>query len=58
LVPQRQESGGLPGASVDGTALPLNSPEQFIQVAAEEVAALLASEQTKHHPEDRIEENI
>ncbi|MFI7171644.1 protein kinase domain-containing protein [Rhodococcoides fascians] len=58
LVPQRQESGGLPGARVDGTALPLNSPEQFIQVATEEVAALLASAQTKRNSGDRIEENI
>ncbi len=32
LIPQPQESGGRPGARVDGTALPRTSPEQFVQV--------------------------
>ncbi|OLL18358.1 serine/threonine protein kinase [Rhodococcus sp. M8] len=47
LVPQRNESGGRPGAKVDGTALPLNSPEQFAQIDDTEVAALLAAVQTE-----------
>ncbi|MXQ77396.1 protein kinase [Rhodococcus rhodochrous] len=48
LVPQRNEAGGRPGSKVDGTRLPINSPEQFAQIDDTEVAALLsAAAQTK-----------
>ncbi len=43
LIPQRLEGGGLPGSSIDGTRLPINSPEQFVQIDDTEVAALLDS---------------
>ena len=42
LVPQRDEAGGRPGSKVDGTRLPINSPEQFAQIDDREVAALLS----------------
>ncbi len=41
LIPQPQESGGRPGARVDGTALPRTSPEQFVQVDRFGLQALL-----------------
>ncbi|WP_280447668.1 protein kinase domain-containing protein [Nocardia cyriacigeorgica] len=41
LVPQREEAGGRTGAKVDGTRLPINSPEQFAQIDDTEVTALL-----------------
>lgn len=41
LVPQRDEAGGRPGSKVDGSRLPINSPEQFAQIDDTEVAALL-----------------
>ncbi|NKZ67071.1 protein kinase [Rhodococcus hoagii] len=43
LIPQPQESGGRPGARVDGTALPRTSPEQFVQVDRFGLQALLTS---------------
>ncbi|WP_242496868.1 NERD domain-containing protein [Rhodococcus sp. Q1] len=43
LVPQRNEAGGRPGSKVDGTRLPINSPEQFAQIDDTEVAALLSA---------------
>ncbi|WP_189094608.1 protein kinase domain-containing protein [Nocardia jinanensis] len=43
VVPQRDEAGGRPGSKVDGTRLPINSPEQFAQIDDREVAALLSS---------------
>ncbi|MGV9720200.1 protein kinase domain-containing protein [Nocardia beijingensis] len=43
LVPQRDEAGGRPGSKVDGTRLPINSPEQFAQIDDTEVAVLLGS---------------
>lgn len=54
LIPQRQESGGLPGSVVDGAPLALNSPEQFVPVGPGDVSALL-----NHKPaqrDDLIEE--
>ncbi|MFH5230376.1 protein kinase domain-containing protein [Antrihabitans spumae] len=58
LVPQREESGGLPGARVDGISLPLNSPEQFVQVRADEVAVLLASPAASQDSSSRLKEHI
>ncbi|MGC5163001.1 protein kinase domain-containing protein [Rhodococcus sp. DT1] len=43
LVPQRNEAGGRPGSKVDGTRLPINSPEQFAQIDDTEVSALLSA---------------
>lgn len=43
LVPQREEAGGRPGSKVDGTRLPINSPEQFAQIDDTEVAVLLGT---------------
>ncbi|MBF6301581.1 protein kinase [Nocardia amamiensis] len=43
LVPQREEAGGRPGSKVDGTRLPINSPEQFAQIDDTEVTALLGA---------------
>ncbi|MGF0247799.1 protein kinase domain-containing protein [Rhodococcus erythropolis] len=42
LIPQPEESGGRPGARVDTTALTRMSPEQFVQVDANGLSALLA----------------
>ncbi|MFC8385747.1 protein kinase [Nocardia sp. NPDC057272] len=41
LIPQREEAGGRPGSKVDGTRLPINSPEQFAQIDDTEVTVLL-----------------
>ncbi|SFA56417.1 Serine/threonine protein kinase [Rhodococcoides kroppenstedtii] len=41
LIPQRPESGGLPGSVVDGVPMALNSPEQFVQFGRRDVASLL-----------------
>ncbi|MGN7158135.1 protein kinase domain-containing protein [Dietzia cercidiphylli] len=46
LVPQRAESGGLSGPRVDDSRLPINSPEQFVQLDKIEVDALLAMGQS------------
>jgi serine/threonine protein kinase len=51
LVPQRDEAGGRPGSKVDGTRLPINSPEQFAQIDDTEVAALLSA---AAHTDDSI----
>ncbi|MDJ0419598.1 hypothetical protein [Rhodococcus opacus] len=58
LVPQPEESGGRPGARVDGTALPLNSPEQFVQVDEIEVAALLAAAQSTNGSVENMKEQV
>ncbi|WP_138997409.1 protein kinase domain-containing protein [Rhodococcus zopfii] len=44
LIPQPEESGGRPGARVDGTALPRTTPEQFVQVDRLGLRALLTSD--------------
>ncbi|WP_446222578.1 protein kinase domain-containing protein [Nocardia sp. IBHARD005] len=41
LIPQREEAGGRPGSKVDGRRLPINSPEQFVQIDDTEVTVLL-----------------
>ncbi|MEU1950839.1 protein kinase domain-containing protein [Nocardia rhamnosiphila] len=51
LVPQRDEAGGRPGSKVDGTRLPINSPEQFSQIDDTEVAALRSA---AAHTDDSI----
>lgn len=58
LVPQPEESGGRPGARVDGTALPLNSPEQFVQVDETEVTALLAAAQPTDDSNENMKEHV
>ncbi|MDG3017209.1 protein kinase domain-containing protein [Speluncibacter jeojiensis] len=52
LIPQPEESGGRPGARVDGTALPRTSPEQFVQVDRFGLQALLSSH------EDSMKEHV
>lgn len=54
LIPQPEESGGRPGARVDGTALPRTSPEQFVQVDRFGLRALLASNDEKHTMKEHV----
>ncbi|GAA4479469.1 hypothetical protein GCM10023094_24630 [Rhodococcus olei] len=44
LIPQPEESGGRPGARVDGTALPRTTPEQFMQVDRFGLRALVSTD--------------
>ncbi len=41
MIPQPHTTGGA-GPLVDGVALPLNSPEQFIPLTDDDVGALIA----------------
>ncbi|WP_051714485.1 protein kinase domain-containing protein [Nocardia rhamnosiphila] len=54
LVPQRDEASGRPGSKVDGTRLPINSPEQFAQIDDREVAALLGA--AAHNADTTVKE--
>lgn len=54
LVPQREEAGGRPGSQIDGTRLPINSPEQFAQIADTEVTALISA---AHHGHSIVKEH-
>ena len=40
LIPQPHEAGGGPGARVDSEAFPRTSPEQFVQLGADDLARL------------------
>lgn len=44
LIPQPAESGGAPGAVVDGTTLPRSTPAQFVLVDEPSLRALLTRE--------------
>ncbi|MFD4368677.1 NERD domain-containing protein [Rhodococcus sp. NPDC058521] len=55
LIPQPEESGGRPGARVDGTALPRTSPEQFVQVDRFGLQALLSRDDQPKNDESMKE---